>query len=158
MTYVILFFYRQLGQAVIIICLFDSPELSVIFTVVLCLIWNIILIVIWPFAEPIDNIIALINEISVLINVYLLMCLTGQFVAHEARSLLGTTIITYTCANFFTTIVITAFGLRKPIMLHFKRWQAKKAHKKRLELFRGKRMKEIEDRKAVLAEATSAQV
>ena len=56
--------------------LYERPVLQIIFTLLLNFIWVIILISLWPFEEKIDNLSELVNELSILVTIYFLLCLT----------------------------------------------------------------------------------
>ena len=120
--FIVMYFYRLLAQAIIVVCLYSFPEIAVICSVVLVLSWNVILIIFWPFETFIDNMTTVTNEVSVLINVYFMMCLTGQFVEPEARGDLGTSIIYFTLLNFGINLIIVFIIMRRDWMRKWKRY------------------------------------
>ena len=128
--FIVMYFYRLLAQAIIVVCLYSFPEIAVICSVVLVLSWNVILIIFWPFETFIDNMTTVTNEVSVLINVYFMMCLTDQFVQPEHRGDLGTAIIYLTLINFGINLIIVFIIMQRDCMIKWRRYWFKKAENK----------------------------
>jgi hypothetical protein len=101
-----IFFYRRLLQAAIILGLYNYPLAQVLLSMKLNM-CNLIFILQFPVTQdPSERRREILNEVTVIFIIYFLMCFLGSFIANaEKREILGFAMIAVTLLNFLINIL-----------------------------------------------------